>query len=108
MVEDTTIVNSSASLEYLSSISGSDDSDLIEIYDFHKQETRRIPRSVSNDSAQTIQEKKNTFIFRRCSSSMATEAMIKFLQPKRKLIDPSQILVKNNSNQPVSLQNSLT
>ncbi|XP_075167343.1 myosin-7a binding protein isoform X2 [Haematobia irritans] len=92
----------------------SDDSDTVKIYDFKKQETTIIPRNTM-DSNKSIDKEKSEQeqetgklvlrptvlnLSRQESSSTSiptptrgsTPPAFKFLQPKRKLLDPSQIL----------------
>lgn len=92
--------------------STSDDTDTVRIYDFKKQETVKVRHEVTTQRCEEEKGKENTtpaaerpkqMNFNRSDSAGrgSTPSAFKFLQPKRKLIDPSHVMSLDEDERPL-------
>ncbi|KAL9920492.1 myosin-7a binding protein isoform 2-T7 [Glossina fuscipes fuscipes] len=92
--------------------STSDDTDTVRIYDFKKQETIKVRSEVTPQRSEEEKGKENTMPtadrakqlnFNRSESvgRGSTPSAFKFLQPKRRLIDPSHVMSLDEDERPL-------
>ncbi|KAL9912765.1 myosin-7a binding protein isoform 2-T7 [Glossina fuscipes fuscipes] len=92
--------------------STSDDTDTVRIYDFKKQETIKVRSEVTPQRSEEEKDKENAMPtadrakqlnFNRSESvgRGSTPSAFKFLQPKRRLIDPSHVMSLDEDERPL-------